>query len=321
MNFYREAWRPLFLREPVAQRGWTLVTRGVRAYLLRVAEDDGTLLKRCADPFELASSLGVHPDEQELVRHALATLLEDGFLRWEGTGESPGWLGVDRLVTFGGEGPLLDQDADDSPGGGNEPPHERRRRLARERKERFLRRQQERSAERSPSVPSVPSVPSSVPESVPENAQSVPGSVPGSVPESVPSVLSPHSPLSEYKNQQKNRTDRRGEPSGRARKGTRSEERSQRSSQRSGERSSERSARNAPTPLPAFLRKRRGGSEPVIDLRAEHRRFAAQYAIDLDAIEREIPRYEALSPGEQRQALMRALMRAAAERDLQEQAS
>ena len=67
INLAREAWRPLFLREPVAQRGWSLVTRGLRAYLLQVAEDDGRLLKSCGDPTELARSLGVHGAEAELV--------------------------------------------------------------------------------------------------------------------------------------------------------------------------------------------------------------------------------------------------------------
>lgn len=143
MNFEREPWRPMFMREPVERRRWRLVTRGLRAYLIQVAEDDGTLLKRCDDPGELAASLGVHADEEELVRAAIELLLGDGFLRWEGDG---GWLGVDRLVTFGGEPePELDceptHDApepgeEDCPEAALESAEARRRRKARERKAR-----------------------------------------------------------------------------------------------------------------------------------------------------------------------------------------
>lgn len=187
----REAWRPLFLREPVEQRGWNLVTRGIRAYLLRVAEDDGTLLKRCADPFEVARNLAVHGDEAALVRGAIETLVSDGFLRWEGTPESPGWLGIDRLVTFGPSDGEVALDAAAAPPG--EAPADRRRRLTRERKERWKGRR-ERSAERVPSVP----------ESVPEG-------VPASGPERVPERLPPHTPPSGQTNKQKNRSEpRRG---------------------------------------------------------------------------------------------------------------
>lgn len=123
MNFEREPWRPLFLREPVAQRGWNLVTRGLRTYLLRVAEDDGTLLKQCANPFDLAAHLAVHGEEIDLVRGAIRTLLHDGFLQWQGDEVDPGWLGVDRLVTFAGTGGPSGESAGD-----------RRKRLDRERK-------------------------------------------------------------------------------------------------------------------------------------------------------------------------------------------
>jgi hypothetical protein len=137
VNFERESWRPTFLREAVAQRGWSLVTRGLRAYLIKVAEDDGTLLKRCVDPFELAASLGVHAGEVELVRDAIESLLGDGFLQWAGDGASPGWLGIDRLVTFDGSSSSPAESAED-----------RCRRLARERK----RRSRERDMSRESSV-------------------------------------------------------------------------------------------------------------------------------------------------------------------------
>lgn len=101
-NFDHESWRPLFLREPVAQRGsWDVTTRGLRDYLIRLAEDDGTLLKHCAEPLdELAANLTTRPHEHDAVRCAIETLLRDGFLRWDGSPGAPGWLGVDRLVTL-----------------------------------------------------------------------------------------------------------------------------------------------------------------------------------------------------------------------------
>lgn len=291
MNFSREAWRPIFLREPVAQRGWSLITRGLRAYLLRVAEDDGTLLKRTADPFELAKSLGVHPEELELVRGAIATLLEDGFLRWDGTGESPGWLGVDRLVNFGCEGPPTHPGPDGEPA--DETPEDRRRRLGRERKRRWQERN--RSGERTPSSQeSVPSVPESDPASVPGNAGIV-----------TPSVLSPHSPLSGEQNKEKNRTDKRGEHSGRAR------ERRVTGSVPLSVLGSVLAC--TPRSVPPERSSGRGADELY--------RFAAERALDVQAIARAIPGYEGLSPAEQHHALARALMGAAAERELQERAA
>lgn len=137
-NFDRESWRPLFLREPAEQRGrWDVTTRGLRDYLIRLAEDDGALLKHCAEPLdELAAILTTGPHERDAVRGAIETLLRDGFLRWEGSLDTPGWLGVDRLVTF----PVHETtDAAMPPedvGALQETPDARRRRLARERKQR-----------------------------------------------------------------------------------------------------------------------------------------------------------------------------------------
>jgi hypothetical protein len=276
----REAWRPIFLREPVSQRGWPLVTRGVRAYLLRVAEDDGTLLKRCADPFELAKSLGVHLEEADLVRIAIDTLLQDGFLRWDGAPQDPGWLGVDRLVTFGtGDGPPTrpGDDAEEA----DEHPEERRRRLARERKERWKARQR-RSAAPAQSVPA-----------------GTEGNVPG-VPEGVPS---PHSPLSEGQNKQENRTERRGERSGRARA-----ERVPATVPWNAPRASGRGTRSTdPTPI--------GG---LLDAQAEQQRFASEHGLDLDDIAAKCnadPRFSKLGSDDQRKTLTKALMDAAAERE------
>jgi len=183
MNFDHEGWRPIYKREPVSQRAWTLVTRGLRAYLLGRAEDDGTLLKRCADPSELAAALGVHDDEAELVRDAIDTLLQDGFLQWEGDAKRPAWLGIDRLVTFDAP-PAVGVDA-------AEPPADRRKRLARERQTRARERSRgpgERDLSRGPSV--TESVTGCV-------TPSVTGCVTGSVTERDTSRLPPQSPPSE----------------------------------------------------------------------------------------------------------------------------
>lgn len=133
MNFERETWRPLFLREPVQRRLWSLVARGLRTYLIQVAEDDGTLLTDCSDPRELAVALSAHAQELDLVKLAIDDLLRDGFLRWDSGGDQPGWLGVDRLVTFPGE---PGTDATSAPPPADETAIERRRRLARDRKQR-----------------------------------------------------------------------------------------------------------------------------------------------------------------------------------------
>lgn len=149
MNFDRETWRPLFVREPLERRMWTIMARGLRAYLLQVAEDDGTLIKGCADPLELATLLFAQQGELELVQSAISALLRDGFLRWTGTAANPGWLGVDRLVSFAS--PPSDaipwvpvEGADQWAAEGAE---DRRRRLARGRKQRS-RRAKQRDTER-----------------------------------------------------------------------------------------------------------------------------------------------------------------------------
>jgi hypothetical protein len=80
-NWSRERWRKLYLRESAEQRGsWPLMARGVRDYLIRVAEDDGRVVSR-GGAARLLDVLGAQPTaERELAAHAIALLLEDGFL-------------------------------------------------------------------------------------------------------------------------------------------------------------------------------------------------------------------------------------------------
>ena len=76
----KERWRKLYLREALEQRLWSVMARGLRDYLIRVAEDDGALIRDSDEPVEaLLLALGAHPDEAELVRTAIVLLRRDGF--------------------------------------------------------------------------------------------------------------------------------------------------------------------------------------------------------------------------------------------------
>jgi hypothetical protein len=81
MNWSRERWRKLYLRESLQQRLLPLMARGIRDYLIRLAEDDGTLIDDADDPVaELVRALGAHESEVELARQAVELLRRDGFL-------------------------------------------------------------------------------------------------------------------------------------------------------------------------------------------------------------------------------------------------
>src|SRR6188768_1486004 len=57
------------------------MARGLRDYLIRLAEDDGALIRDAGDPLEaLLLALGAHADEADLVRGAIVLLRRDGFL-------------------------------------------------------------------------------------------------------------------------------------------------------------------------------------------------------------------------------------------------
>jgi len=57
------------------------MARGLRDYLIRLAEDDGALIRDSDDPAgDLLCALGAHPNEAELVRGAIGLLQRDGFL-------------------------------------------------------------------------------------------------------------------------------------------------------------------------------------------------------------------------------------------------
>jgi len=80
-DWSKERWRKLYLREALDQRLWSVMARGLRDYLIRLAEDDGALIRDADDPIEaLLLALGAHADEAELVRGAIVLLRRDGFL-------------------------------------------------------------------------------------------------------------------------------------------------------------------------------------------------------------------------------------------------
>ena len=80
-DWSKERWRKLYLREALDQRLWSVMARGLRDYLIRLAEDDGGLIRDADDPVgALLRALGAHADEADLVRAAIVLLRRDGFL-------------------------------------------------------------------------------------------------------------------------------------------------------------------------------------------------------------------------------------------------
>lgn len=85
MRFDRESYRKLYVRESAEDRMLPIFARGLRDYLLRHAQEDGTLLKKTKDwKDDLARALGVHRSETKCFKDALERLLENGFLTFEG---------------------------------------------------------------------------------------------------------------------------------------------------------------------------------------------------------------------------------------------
>jgi len=80
-DWSKERWRKLYLREALEQRLWSVMARGLRDYLIRLAEDDGALIRDAEEPVAaLLTVLGAHDREAELVRGAIELLRRDGFL-------------------------------------------------------------------------------------------------------------------------------------------------------------------------------------------------------------------------------------------------
>lgn len=86
MRFDRESWRKLYISESMEHRMLSLFARGLRDYLLRFAEEDGTLLRHTEDPArDLAVVLSVvQPAERRQLKQAVADLLRVGYLAYDG---------------------------------------------------------------------------------------------------------------------------------------------------------------------------------------------------------------------------------------------
>jgi 5-methylcytosine-specific restriction endonuclease McrA len=84
VRFDRESWRKLYVAESVEHRLLPLFTRGLRDYLIRHAEQDGTLLPRTSSPAaDLGRVLNVNPKERKQLVEAVDELLRIGFLSWD----------------------------------------------------------------------------------------------------------------------------------------------------------------------------------------------------------------------------------------------
>lgn len=81
MRFERESWRKLYVAESVSHRMLPLFTRGLRDYLLRHAEDDGTILRGSEDhASDLARVLYATVQERRQIESALDDLYRIGYL-------------------------------------------------------------------------------------------------------------------------------------------------------------------------------------------------------------------------------------------------
>jgi len=82
VRYDREPWRKLYRSEPFEQRAWPMMTRGIRDYLVRFADDDGTLLQTPGDDPIGAMIRVLNSDvtESEHVRNSLEQLFADGYL-------------------------------------------------------------------------------------------------------------------------------------------------------------------------------------------------------------------------------------------------
>jgi len=84
VDFRRESWRKLYLRENLDQQGWPLFARGLRDLLIRLARDDGTLIAHTSAPADdLASTLKADEAEAPQAVVAAGLMLEDGYLSHE----------------------------------------------------------------------------------------------------------------------------------------------------------------------------------------------------------------------------------------------
>jgi len=83
MKFERESWRKLYISESIEHRLLPLFARGLRDYLLRFAEEDGTLI-RSKQIDDLCKALNADPKERKAVASAVRELIRIGYLSQDG---------------------------------------------------------------------------------------------------------------------------------------------------------------------------------------------------------------------------------------------
>lgn len=100
-DWSRERWRKQFVREPLEERLWPVMARGLRELLNQLAEEDGTLVSGVIDPeAALVEALAPHSEERDLVRAAVALLVRDRFLETDEDSISIPELPVSQAVRW-----------------------------------------------------------------------------------------------------------------------------------------------------------------------------------------------------------------------------
>jgi hypothetical protein len=84
VRFDRESWRKLYVAESLEHRLLPVFSRGLRDYLLRFAEQDGTLFRSRKPVDDLCKALNAEPKERKLVADAVNDLLRIGYLSQDG---------------------------------------------------------------------------------------------------------------------------------------------------------------------------------------------------------------------------------------------
>jgi hypothetical protein len=80
-DWSRERWRKQFVREPLEERLWPVMARGLRELLSKLAEEDGMLVSGVSDPVaSLVEALAPRGEERDLVRLAVTLLVRERFL-------------------------------------------------------------------------------------------------------------------------------------------------------------------------------------------------------------------------------------------------
>lgn len=85
VRFDRESYRKLYVAESAEHQLMALASRGLRDYLIRFADEDGTLLRDTSRPVaDLMVVLRARPTDRRMVEQMMADLQRVGFLQLDG---------------------------------------------------------------------------------------------------------------------------------------------------------------------------------------------------------------------------------------------